>query len=222
MPPLALGTDLIQNKNMKTIAPLQTGGARSPGRPREFDIDEALDRAIDVFRERGYHGTSMSDLVEGMGLTRGSVYKAFTDKRGIFLAAYDRYAGARGEVTRRALEIAGSGRGKIRALFDSYARLSLDVDGRKGCLVVATATELSVIDGDMAERVAASFERNRELLKSLIREGKLDGSVDAEVDEDATAESLLCLLQGMRLVGKTGPAPAAIARVVDVVMKTLD
>jgi AcrR family transcriptional regulator len=205
---------------MKTV-PSQAHGARAPGRPREFDIDEALDRAIDVFRERGYHAASMSDLVEGMGLTRGSVYKAFTDKRSIFLAAYDRYASARGAVTQQALARADSGRAKIRALFDSYAQLSLDSDGRKGCLVVATATELSVVDAEMAQRVAASFERTRQLLKSLIQAGKADGSINSLIEEDSTAESLLCLLQGMRLVGKTGPAPAAIAGIVDVVMKTL-
>src|SRR5271170_1004733 len=60
-----------------------------PGRPREFDIDEAVESAILVFRLRGYHGTSVQDLTEGTGLARGSLYKAFHDKRTLFLAALD-------------------------------------------------------------------------------------------------------------------------------------
>ena len=65
--------------------------ARGRGRPREFDIDEALAKAILVFRERGYHATSIADLTAAMGLAAGSVYKAFKDKRAVFLAAFDRY-----------------------------------------------------------------------------------------------------------------------------------
>jgi AcrR family transcriptional regulator len=61
-----------------------------PGRPREFDSDAALDKAIARFSEHGYHGTSISDLHACLGLTSGSIYKAWGDKRGLFLAALDR------------------------------------------------------------------------------------------------------------------------------------
>jgi AcrR family transcriptional regulator len=64
--------------------------ARGRGRPREFDVEGALEKAIDVFRQRGYDGTSMTDLLDGMALSRGSLYKAFKDKRSVFLAAYER------------------------------------------------------------------------------------------------------------------------------------
>ena len=64
--------------------------SKSRGRPREFDIDEALDKAIPVLCGRGYHGTSINDLADAMQLTVGSIYKAFKDKRGVFLAALDR------------------------------------------------------------------------------------------------------------------------------------
>ena len=60
-----------------------------PGRPREFDLDDALRDASEVFRAHGYHGTSVQDLTEGTGLARGSLYKAFRDKRTLFLAALD-------------------------------------------------------------------------------------------------------------------------------------
>ena len=63
--------------------------SRPRGRPREFDMDKALDQAIRVFSEQGYHATSIGDLIDAMGLASGSIYKAFRDKRAVFLAAYD-------------------------------------------------------------------------------------------------------------------------------------
>ncbi|PFH11018.1 AcrR family transcriptional regulator [Collimonas sp. PA-H2] len=207
---------------MKKLTQHQSSENRAPGRPREFDIDTVLDRAIDVFRQRGYHATSINDLVEGMGLTRGSVYKAFTDKRSIFFAAYERYAATRALATQQALGRADSGRAKIRALFESYVLLSSDENGIKGCLVVAAATELSVVDSEMAERITGAFDRNRQLLKSLIRDGKRDGSLSEQIDEPTTIEALLCLLQGMRIVGKTAPDTDVMSGVVNVAMKMLD
>ena len=60
-------------------------------RPKQFDRDEALERAMAVFWRRGYEGTSVRDLVEHMGINRGSLYDTFGDKRTLFLAAVDRY-----------------------------------------------------------------------------------------------------------------------------------
>ena len=60
-------------------------------RPREFDIDEALERAMDVFWTKGYDGASLQDLLEAMNIARGSLYKAFQDKHSVYLAALDRY-----------------------------------------------------------------------------------------------------------------------------------
>ena len=85
-------------QELKLVAP---AGDRGPGRPREFDIDEAVADAIEVFRARGYHGTSVQDLTEGTGLARGSLYKAFHDKRSLFLAALDHYTAAVAATGRR-------------------------------------------------------------------------------------------------------------------------
>ena len=60
-------------------------------RPREFDPDKALEQAMDVFWQHGYEGASLPDLLSGMGLTRGSLYKAFKDKRSLFLLVLNRY-----------------------------------------------------------------------------------------------------------------------------------
>ncbi|PZX26089.1 putative transcriptional regulator, TetR family [Cupriavidus phytorum] len=177
---------------------------RSRGRPREFSVDQALDRAVRVFSERGYHGASISDLTRAMRLAQGSLYKAFKDKQSLFLAAFDRYRAQRSEKLHRAIDSAGTGLERLRATLDFYADSAQGATGRQGCLVVCSAVELSAFDRPVASHIAAAMARNEALLADLIRQGQQDGSIPAHVDVEATARMLLCLTQGMRVVGKTG------------------
>ena len=84
-----------------------------PADHREFDMDIALDRAVRVFRERGYHATSIGDLA-AMQVATGSVYKAFRDKHAVSFAAFERYAALRGEQTRSAGARGDNGRERLQ------------------------------------------------------------------------------------------------------------
>ena len=175
-----------------------------PGRPREFDTAAALDKAIRRFSEYGFHGTSISDLNVCLGLTSGSIYKAWGDKRGLFLAALDRYLALRGEAIAACLASESSGRDKIEALLTHYALLSCETSGRTGCLVVETAVELSQADSEIASLIATQQNRREAQLQRLIEEGQLDGSIRKQLNASNLAKLLLTLQQGMRVVGKTG------------------
>ena len=192
---------------------------RNRGRPREFEIDIALDKAVRVFRERGYHATSIGDLSGAMELASGSLYKAFKDKRSIFLAAYDRYTAMRSEQVQRVLATQRPARDRLRDLLAFYVESSQGAEGRRGCLVVGSAVELAAFDPAVAARVGATLRNNEAMLAELIRHGHADGSIAPQVDADATARVLLCLTQGLRVVGKTGRSRAELAAAVDVVMK---
>jgi len=194
---------------------------RLRGRPREFDMNVTLDKALGVFSERGYHAASISDLTDAMGLTSGSVYKAFKDKRGIFLAAFDHYRAKRRKIIDENVAAAISGREKVQALLNVYADASHGVEGRCGCLVVGSATDLALFDDEAAKRVALAFEQNEQLLVGLIRLGKADGSIPDHIDIAVAARTLLCLLKGMRLVGKTGRSHAEMSAVAEAAMKLL-
>ncbi len=176
---------------------------QSRGRPREFDLEDALRLAIEVFRQRGYTATSIVELMEGMKLSRGSFYKAFHDKKSVFAAAYDLYAAEGAERLKAVARTPGTGRDRIARILELYAELSRGRDGKCGCLVVATAVELSVHDRDIARRVIASWQSTETLLCELLRQAEEDGSIGILEDRQATARSLLCLMQGMRLVGKS-------------------
>ena len=176
---------------------------RSRGRPREFDVEEALRLAIEVFRQRGYTATSIADLIQGMKLSRGSFYKAFKDKQSVFAAAYDLYAKEGAQRLEAVANGGGNGRERIEAVLNLYARLSRGHDGKNGCLVVAAAVELSVAEPDISRRVVASWQRTERLLFGLLEDAERDGSIAPLEDRAATASTILCLMQGMRIVGKS-------------------
>ncbi len=207
--------------DMKNTAVLQQE-PRTRGRPREFNADRALDSAIAVFSARGYHGTSINDLTAAMELTPGSIYKAFTDKRGILLAAFDRYRAVRSAKLRAAIDPHPLGREKVRAALQFYAEAAHGEHGQCGCLVITTATELAAYDPIAEERVEKAHATNEAVVRDCILLGQADGSIPASIDADDTARTMLCLLQGMRVLGKTGRSRDQMLAVADVAMKLLD
>jgi AcrR family transcriptional regulator len=178
-------------------------------------MDAALDAAILVFRERGYHAASLGELGAAMQLTTGSIYKAFKDKQTIFLAAFDRYVRLRDAQLRPLLDGASNGFEKLRCMLHFYADASYGTEGRRGCLVVGSATDLATFDPEIAGRVAAALKRVENLLRDLIRLGQSDGSVSSRIDAEATARALLCLLEGLRVVGKLGRSRAEMTAAAD-------
>jgi TetR/AcrR family transcriptional regulator, transcriptional repressor for nem operon len=184
-------------------------------------MDAALEKAAYVFRERGYHATSIADLTEATDLASGSVYKAFKDKRSVFLAVFDREGAVRGEKLRRIISTAKSGRDRIREALTFYAESSHGVEGKRGCLVVGSAAELATFDADVAQRVTAALHKAETLMVELIRQGQADGSIPAAINSEATARLMLCLMQGMRVVGKTGRNRKEMMAVVDAALELL-
>src|SRR5260221_13651838 len=180
-----------------------------------------MDKSVHVFREQGYHATSIADLTEAMELASGSVYKAFKDKRAVFLAAFDREGKRRGEKLRQLLGTAKSGRDSIRVALTFIADSSHGAEGKRGCLIVGTAGELATLDAEVAQRVTAALRDSERLMVDLIRQGQADGSIPGAIDSKVTARLMLCLLQGMRVIGKTGRKRTAMRAVADGAMKLL-
>ncbi len=193
-----------------------------PGRPREFDPDKAILDAMNVFWDRGYHGTALPDLIEGTGLSRGSLYKAFGDKKALFLAALDRYASEGLKAIAGILSKPGSAKAVIRESLLRIARLSCGEQGRRGCLVMATATEMASHDAEITERVERAFRRMQDLHAAAIIRGQAAGEIPADRDERMLARFLLCQIQGMRALGKAGASEAEMEALVDIAMRVLD
>ncbi len=196
--------------------------SRQRGRPREFEVDAAIDRAIGVFAERGYHATSVGDLTQATGLTQGSLYKAFKDKKDIYIAAIERYKLVQTRRFEAALAPAPNGSEKLRAALDFYADASAGQSGSQGCLIVGAVADLASLDEDVARVVRGSMEARATILARVIREGQADGSVSTDKDAVTLAKTALCMLYGIRVVGKTAPTREELGAVVDIAMKLFD
>src|ERR1043166_8391314 len=123
-------------------------------RHKEFDRDEALHKAMEVFWARGYEATSMQNLVEHMGISRQSLYDTFGDKHSLYLEALDRYQEVESRKLIELLERPGSVKKALRQLFTGVVEGSLCDGQRRGCLMNNAMSEL-------AGRCAATAEKTR-------------------------------------------------------------
>jgi TetR/AcrR family transcriptional repressor of nem operon len=182
----------------------QTSPRMPRGRPREFDTDAAVERAMGVFWSCGYHGTSLPDLLDATNLSRGSLYSAFGDKRGLFLRALDRYiddAFARidEELDPRKSAIAG-----LRSFLAGYVQRTSGARGKRGCLVVATAMELAAHDAEVAKRIRRFFSTVEASLTRAFERAHSEGQLVDGCEPASAARVLLSMAEGIRVVAKTG------------------
>ncbi len=189
----------------------------APGRPREFDLDDAVRDALEVFRQRGYHGASMVDLIEGTRLSRGSLYKAFPDKRALFFAAFDLYAREALERLHEKLR-QGNAREGIRTALLHYAHISAQACGQKGCLISTATGELLPDDDEAKRKVEAYCASVVALLADAVARGQAEGVIDRVHDARTLARYLQTLIQGLRFVAKTGAGEGELRDVVAAAM----
>jgi AcrR family transcriptional regulator len=201
--------------------PVHPSPSRERGRPREFDTSLALDNAMTVFREKGFHAASVSDLSRAMNLTAGSIYKAFTDKRTLFLNVFERYTSLRNAHLRQQIESVTTGRERIAQVLRFYLKSSHEIEGRRGCLVVAGTVELLTFDDEVAGLVRQAITRNKAFLISLIELGQRDGSVSTAIDAQAASTLMLYIVLGMRVAGKVENNPDADSTL-ELALKILD
>jgi TetR/AcrR family transcriptional repressor of nem operon len=176
------------------------------GRPRGFDVEVAVERAMGVFWSRGYHATALPDLLRATKLSRGSLYAAFGDKHSLFLRALDRYIAD--AVRRMDIELAPPREpvDGLRAYLAGYVERTSGANGRRGCLLVATAMELAGQDAEVGRRVAGFFKTMEAKVAAALSRAKTVGKLADGVEPSSAARILVCFVEGLRVVGKTAPA----------------
>ena len=200
----------------------RTPSSQSVGRPREFELDDAVRKAMAVFWDRGYHDASLPDLLEGMDLSRGSFYKAFVDKRGVYLRALDVYIE---DAIRKVGEILHSNPSPKAAIKEAFSRQveeSSGNEGLRGCFIVLSAVEMLPGDEDVSTRISRLFRRLQDLYAAAVIRAQALGEIDPEVDERTLARFLVCQIQGMRVLGKAGADRESTKAMVDFALKPLD
>lgn len=170
-------------------------------RTKEFDREVVLDRAMRLFWRQGYEATSMQELVDAMGIGRGSLYATFGDKHALFLEALDRYCRVVAAPLFAPLDEPGPTKAAIRGVFDQVIERAL-TDGSHGCLMVNATTELAFHDPETRDRAAANLEGGEEKLFRTLQRAQADGEIGAHHDPRALARGLFNALQGLRVTAK--------------------
>ena len=200
----------------------EKSGTVDRGRPREFDPAVAIEAAAKVFWDQGYHATSIEDLCDATGLLRGSLYGAFRDKKGMLLAAIDRYAEKNLARLADSLSSPRPSREGLRTALLYYTRTATVLGSRHGCLVTNTALEMLPHDPEVAERVERICRQMASLLAAAVIRGQAAGVFKANLDERAVGNFLLCVIQGFRVLGKIKTyGEKDLAPIVDLVLAAL-
>jgi len=190
-------------------------------RPKEFDPDDALDKAMHLFWAKGYHDTSIRDLVARTGVNYYGLYEVFDNKHGLFLASLDRYRETVTAQTIEELNRPGSAKQAVRRAFNRLFGLLQTSDGRVGCMMCNTAIELAPYDDDAAKRVQGHMAKLRDAFGSRIEEGQRAGDIDKAADPRALAEFLTTTAYSIGVLLRTGCSDAHIKRHLDTALSAI-
>lgn len=191
------------------------------GRPREFDVAQAIDSAARVFWEHGYHATPVDALCDATGVFRGSLYRTFGDKHGLLVAAFDRYAD--GAVARLKERLAADmpPADALRAALLHYTQVSANLLDRRGCFITNAAIELLPDDQAMRSHIESTLHRIATQFSLAIARGQQAGQFDRSLDAEDVGRFLLCIVQGMRVLGKIDMDRSELTSIVDMAMRAL-
>lgn len=190
-------------------------------RPREFDADVALDRAMNLFWSKGYEATSLDDLCEATGLSRSSLYATFGSKRDLLLRTVERYSERRTPNLAAVLAQGRPIREAVAALLDEFIDDIVSGPGRRGCFLGNCAAELPRHDRGALARVRQGLARTEATFREALVRARANGELAATADVDALARFLVAGFQGLRLVGKANPDRAVLQAIATTILKCL-
>jgi TetR/AcrR family transcriptional repressor of nem operon len=191
------------------------------GRPKQFDVDEALDKAVTLFWNQGYGATSVQDLVDHLGINRGSLYDTFGDKRQLFLLAFERYLNQIADEALKALSGGGSALAAIRKYFDTLLKAGIAYSAQPGCLAVNSAVELALHDREILSRVKAYFLKTEDAFCALVERAQAAGELSPTHNARAVARYLVNFSVGLTVLVKTKPSNETLHDVFEVGLSLL-
>jgi AcrR family transcriptional regulator len=188
------------------------------GRPREFDAEKALDRALKVFWRKGYEGASLPDLTRAMGINRPSLYAAFGNKEALFRKALDRYAEGPTAYVREALD-EPTARAVAERLLGGTIDALTDPRNPRGCLMVQGALAC----GEAAESVRRELALRRAAAEGALRQrferARAEGDLPADADPADLARYIVTVNHGMSVQAAGGASREELRRVAEMALR---
>lgn len=187
------------------------------GRPRTFDTDNALDKALQVFWRRGYEGASLSDLTKAMGISPPSLYAAFGNKEALFRRALDRYAEERASFRNEAFA-ASTAYGAIERLLRGTADFLANRRNPLGCLLVQAALTCGEAADPIRRELNAQRAAGEAEIRRRLERAKSENELPADTDPADLARYIATVLQGMAVQAAGGASRKDLYRIAEMAM----
>ncbi|WP_437888029.1 TetR/AcrR family transcriptional regulator [Phytobacter sp. V91] len=193
---------------------------KSRGRPKVFDREAALDKAMTLFWQHGYEATSLSDLVEATGAKAPTLYAEFTNKEGLFRAVLDRYI-ARFAGQHEA-QLLCEEKPVVQALKDYFTAVAVcftSKDTPAGCFLINTSATLAASSHAIAETIKSRHAQQEQLLLRFLTQRQQLGEISAGVNTQQVAQFLSCILQGMSTSAREGASCDKLLQIIDTTLQ---
>ncbi|OFD56157.1 transcriptional regulator [Bacillus mycoides] len=190
-------------------------------RLREFDEEKALDAAMQLFWEKGYATTSLSDLTAKMEIQRPSLYAAFGDKEGLFEAALRRYTNLHAASIRTKLQKEQSVKESIRMFFENMVEEEYKRESNKGCFCINTMVEIAPHNEKFEVLTREHQMYLSVIFQELIAKGIQSGELQSDVNAKALAQTLVTSLIGLTVLMKSRPERSVVDNSVSIILSLL-
>jgi AcrR family transcriptional regulator len=190
------------------------------GRPRCFDLEEALDRSLLLFWEKGFQNTSLDEIAEAVGVKKPSLYAAFGDKEMLFRKVLQRYSSKLSEPI-QALERYAD----IREAIDAFIELGIaggcSQGHPRGCLLASAFADSTLLPPNLAKEIKALVNQADQAVAQRLKKAVRDGQLPADFDIKGTAKFLVTLMHGVALRLRAGESRAELRRTKNAALRCL-
>ena len=173
-------------------------------RTKEFNEDQALDKAIEIFWHKGYNGTSAQDLVTHLGLSRSSLYDTFGDKQKLFVKSLQRYQQQNEKSLKELLENSENIRTALTEIFKQAVLESLQDKITKGCFMVNSAVELAMHDPEIGKIVHDNQKAVEDIFCNAVKKGQESGQISKNQEARSLARFIFNNYSGIRVLARAG------------------
>ena len=187
-------------------------------RTKEFNEDQALDKAIEIFWNKGYNGTSAQDLVTHLGLSRSSLYDTFGDKQKLFAKSLKKYQKQSQDQIVHLFETSENIKETVHDIFKQAVIESLEDRMTKGCFMVNSSIELAMHDQEIAKIVQNNSQTMEEVFTNAMQKGQDLGQISKKIDARVLARFIFNNYSGIRVLARTGETNK---QVYDDIVKTI-
>jgi len=185
-------------------------------RRRRVDYDRVVTNAMHRFWRHGYWGTSMKDLLDSIGVGRGSLYSTLrSSKRGLFERALELYLGQTREGLAQVAEGSASPRRTIAQMFETAVDVAVESGSRDGCFLVNTALDVAPHDRHVAGMVGRAFQEIEDTFRILVERGQAAGEIPRDADAGRIARALLSLMITLRVFSRSRPEESVLRTIQD-------